>query len=56
MDFFTTMQQELGLTLIIVILLLLKLSDGIKYNSTLFIIVDAALIVNLILGFYFNSE
>lgn len=55
-EFFTYMQQELGLTLIIVILLFLKLSDGVKNNSAFFGIVDVLLIVNLFLGFFFNSD
>ena len=52
--FFTLMQPELGLTLIIVILLFIKLSDGMK-NYTICWVVDSLLILNLVLGFYMNG-
>lgn len=50
------MQQELGLTLIIIVLLVLKLTDIIKSNATFFGLADVLLVVNLILGFFFNNE
>ena len=55
-DFFILMKSELSLTLIIFILLILKVWDGIKDNSTWLHITNILLLLNFLLGFIYNSE
>ncbi len=55
MEFLTLMQQELGLTLIIVLLLLMKLA-GKSSSGSVSAIVNVLLLVNLALGFVLHKE
>ena len=55
-DFFILMKSELSVTLIIFTLLILKVWDGIKNNSVLLHVTNVLLFVNLIIGFFFNSD
>src|ERR1035437_9286613 len=55
-DFLLIMKSEMMLTAIIFILLFLKIWDGIKLNTTLLHITNFLLFINLIAGFFFNSD
>lgn len=55
-DFFIQMKSELSLTIIIVLLLILKISEIIKENSTLLHLTNFFLLINLIIGFFGNES
>ena len=55
-DFLLIMKSEMSLTLIIFFLLFLKIWDGIKANTTLLHITNFLLFLNLVLGFFFNTD
>lgn len=50
------MKNELSLLLIIFLLLIIKIWDGIKNNSTVFLIVNILLTLNFIIGFIMNKD
>ncbi len=54
-DYFLLMKSELLLTLLIFILLLIKIGKGLR-NEVLLPIVQMALLINFIAGFFYNSE
>jgi len=54
-DFLLLMKSEMGLIAIIFILLIIKVWDGIKSNSTLLHLCNFLLLVNLIAGFFLNG-
>ncbi|MDQ6903377.1 MAG: NADH-quinone oxidoreductase subunit N [Bacteroidota bacterium] len=54
-DFFTLMKSELVVTAIIFFLLFLKIGRGIK-NELLLSLIQLLLLVNFIIGFFFNKE
>ncbi len=54
-DLFTLMKSELLVTAIIFILLFLKIGKGIQ-NEKLLTIIQFLLLLNLVLGFFFNEE
>src|SRR5215212_9579070 len=54
-DFFVLMKQELIITLIIFILLILKIGKE-RSNESILNIVNVFLVINLASGFFFNSE
>ncbi len=55
-DFFILMKSELSLMLIIFILLILKVWDGIKDNSTWLHIVNFLLLINFAVGFIYSVD
>lgn len=55
-DFFILMKSELSLTLIIFILLILKVWDGIKDNSTWLHIANFLLLLNFAVGFISSAD
>lgn len=55
-DFFMLMKPELSLLLIIFLLLVLKIWDGIKENSTLLMIANVLLVAHFAFGFWMNKE
>jgi energy-converting hydrogenase Eha subunit H len=55
-DFFILMKSELSLVLIIFLLLILKVWDGFKNNTLLLHLTTGLLLINFILGFFFNSS
>jgi len=55
-DFFILMKSELSLTLIIFILLILKVWDGIKDNSTWLHITNILLLLNFAVGFICSTD
>jgi len=55
-DILLIMKSEMSLTLIIFFLLFLKIWDGIKANTTLLHITNFLLFLNLVLGFFFNTD
>lgn len=55
-DFFILMKSELSLTLIIFILLILKVWDGIKDNSTWLHITNFLLLLNFAVGFIASAD
>src|ERR1035438_475592 len=54
-DFFTLMKPELLITCIIFVLLLIKLGSGVN-NRLLLPIIQNLLLLNLVIGFFFNAE
>ncbi len=54
-EFFLLMKSELSLTLIIFILLILKIWDGIKDNTTWLHLANVLLLLNFAFGFIFNT-
>jgi NADH-quinone oxidoreductase subunit N len=54
-EFFTLMKSELVITCIIFLLLFIRLSSGMK-NDLLLLIIQNLLLLNLIIGFFFNAE
>lgn len=54
-EFLTLMKSELLVTAIIFLLLFIKISKGLK-NESLLPLVQLLLLVNFVLGFFFNSE
>ncbi len=54
-EFLTLMKSELLVTAIIFLLLFIKISKGLK-NESLLPLVQVLLLVNFVLGFFFNSE
>lgn len=54
-DFLTLMKSELVITFIIFLLLFIKLGKGIK-NDLLLLIIQNLLLLNLVAGFFFNTE
>lgn len=54
-DFLYIMKSEMSLTLIIFILLLLKVWDGIKENTTWLHIANILLLINFVMGFMSNT-
>ena len=55
-DLFIIMKSELSLGLIIFLLLFIKVWDGIKNNTTLLHLVNLLLLLNFLLGFFFNKN
>ncbi|MHB8258808.1 MAG: NADH-quinone oxidoreductase subunit N [Bacteroidia bacterium] len=55
-DFFILMKAELSLILIIFLLLFIKVWDGIKNNTTMLHLTNILLLINFLLGFFFNSN
>ncbi|MGZ8524094.1 MAG: NADH-quinone oxidoreductase subunit N [Chitinophagaceae bacterium] len=55
MDFFILMKSELVVTAIIFLLLFIKIGKGMK-NDTLLPLIQAFLLANFLLGFFFNRE
>ena len=55
-DFLILMKQELMITLIIFILLFMKLGKKEWNNESLLNVINILLVINLISGFFFNSE
>ena len=55
-DFFILMKSELSITLIIFILLILKVWDGFKDNSTYLHITNVLLLLNFAVGFIYSNE
>jgi NADH-quinone oxidoreductase subunit N len=55
-DFLLIMKSEMILTVIIFFLLFLKVWDGIKENTALLHITNVLLFINLIAGFFFNTD
>ncbi|MBK7127949.1 MAG: NADH-quinone oxidoreductase subunit N [Crocinitomicaceae bacterium] len=55
-DFFILMKAELGLVAVLLILLFIKIRDGINTNNSLLRIANAMLAVNCIAGFFFNES
>ncbi len=55
-DYLLIMKSELILTAIIFFLLFLKVWDGIKSNATLLHLTNFLLFINLIAGFFFNTD
>ncbi len=55
-DAFILMKSEMSLTLIIFFLLILKVWDGIKDNTALLHVVNFLLLINLITGFFGNTD
>src|ERR1035437_9686816 len=55
-DFFILMKAELSLVLIIFILLFSKVFYDTKNNTTLLHLVNILLLINFLLGFFFNSK
>jgi NADH-quinone oxidoreductase subunit N len=53
-DFFILMKNELAVTAIIFLLLAIKISNRVK-NETLLPLIQVVLLLNLILGFFFNK-
>ncbi|MBK8927329.1 MAG: hypothetical protein IPM74_15825 [Crocinitomicaceae bacterium] len=51
-DFFILMKAELGLVAVLLILLFIKIRDGINTNNSLLRIANAMLAVNCIAGFF----
>lgn len=54
-DFFTLMKSELVITFIIFLLLVIKISKGMR-NESLLPLVQLLLLANFIIGFFFNKE
>lgn len=54
-EFFTLMKSELVITAIIFLLLFIKIGKGMK-NEALLSLVQALLLINFIVGFFFNKE
>src|SRR5436190_6670796 len=54
-DFFILMKSELAITVIIFLLLFIKLSKGMS-NESLLSLTQFLLLVNLLLGFFFNKQ
>src|SRR5664279_4240371 len=54
-EFVTLMKPELVITIIIFLLLFMKLGKGIK-NDLLLLIIQNLLLLNLVIGFFFNAE
>jgi NADH-quinone oxidoreductase subunit N len=54
-DFFILMKQELALTVLIFLLLIVKLGKGLK-NDTLLLVIQLLLLINFIAGFFYNGE
>lgn len=55
-DYLLLMKSELSITLIIFILLILKIRGNIDNNSGLFNLINVFLLLNFVLGFFFNKE
>lgn len=55
-EFFILMKAELSLILIIFLLLFIKVWDGIKNNTTLLHLTNVLLLINLLFGFFVNSN
>jgi NADH-quinone oxidoreductase subunit N len=55
-DFFLIMKSEMVLTVTIFFLLFLKIWDGIKSNTTLLHITNVLLFINLVAGFFLNTD
>jgi NADH-quinone oxidoreductase subunit N len=55
-DMFSLLEQELGLTLIIFILLFIKVGAGEWKNETILVLVNLLLFVNLIAGFFLHAR
>ncbi len=55
-DFLYIMKSEMILTLIIFIILFLKIWDGIKNNATLLHFTNIMLFINLVIGFFSNTD
>ncbi len=55
-DFLYIMKSEMILTLIIFIILFLKIWDGIKNNATLLHLTNIMLFINLVIGFFSNTD
>lgn len=55
-DFFILMKSELSLTIIIIILLISKITETFKENSTLLNFTNILLLVNLAVGFFGNED
>lgn len=55
-DFFILMKSELSLILIIFLLLFIKVWDAIKNNTTLLYFTNVLLLINLVLGFFYNVK
>ena len=54
-EFFTLMKSELAITAIIFLLLFVKIGKGMK-NESLLSLVQVLLLINFIVGFFFNKE
>lgn len=54
-EFFTLMKSELAITAIIFLLLFIKIGKGMK-NEALLSLVQVLLLINFIVGFFFNKE
>lgn len=54
-EFFTLMKAELAITAIIFLLLFIKIGKGMK-NESLLSLVQVLLLINFIVGFFFNKE
>src|SRR5690242_20745696 len=54
-DFLILMKSELALTLIVFVLLFIKIGKGMK-NETLLPVIQVLLLLNFIVGFFFNKS